>query len=817
MGTQWPGQEVAADQAWPGEEQRNEYSPESGNGYVTLPDGTRSLRVDITPETPAPPASAERSLGLGLGGIAQGVGGLLGLVGNPLNYTLNKTGIPQALTGHELSTDLGKTVRDATGLPEPVTAGEKLADAINQGGAGALATFGVGSALPALEGGAGAVVKELAGSPVRNFIAGLTGGAGGEIGHRVGGFWGGLAGSIIGGGLGISATRIAERAAEHFPRSVMVDEAGKLTEDGREIAQRVGADPDAVQATYTRLRQQTRHRERSIDRQGVRDDITQEQRAAASRIAPTAEAPSHPADGAPLDERTQAIIEAMGQAANGAPGGNNQQPPTFDNPFDEAASERIRLTRGQAEQNFEVQNDENSLRVSATREGEQARQFFQQQQRDIAGAVDRFRSTFGQDAGSAADRGQILKDSVTMLRDSGAEGVRTLYREAESLGGGGLELPPEGIRDAATDVLIDEAVPEATKKAVSQELARYGLIGTAEPTNEAGITRVTLDDGSTIQFRGPPKTLTASNAEDLRQAINRLYDPMKPNHSGQSIKPAIDDALEEALNGAADGEGGIASAYSAARAAHRAQQQTFKAKDIIESIVANKKGTQTPVLLPEKAIAQTIGAGKEGVSNLRKVKNLLLSSNTPHGRQAWGAIQHQAIADVFDSAWSRNVNYGNGQIGDVISGAKLNSAIEKFGTIKLREVLDPEDFNGLMKLRRIIGNATIPITGTTNPSGTATKIINYMKQGTLRLAGAIPGIGTTAHAFAGLAAKGKEIAATRKTLEGITSYDGRRETSARMDQQARAFVRDYIQTGKTGKLLPASINLSATQGAGERK
>jgi hypothetical protein len=115
-----------------------------------------------------------------------------------------------------------------------------------------------------------------------------------------------------------------------------------------------------------------------------------------------------------------------------------------------------------------------------------------------------------------------------------------------------------------------------------------------------------------------------------------------------------------------------------------------------------------------------------------------------------------------------------------------------------------------MKLRRIIGTATIPISGTTNPSGTATKIINYLRQGTLRFAGAIPGVGGAVNAFAGLAAKGKEIAATRRTLEGITSYDGRAETSRRLDEQARDFVREYIDSGTSGRLVPTGINLTRT-------
>jgi len=502
------------------------------------------------------------------------------------------------------------------------------------------------------------------------------------------------------------------------------------------------------------------------------------------------------------------IAERLPQAANNTP------PTTPEGRYAEAADEGIDLTRGQAEQNFQVQNDENSLRVSATSEGEQARGFFRQQQEQIQNAITRFRSAFGDDAGNAADRGQQVKDAVRSLRDAGQEGVSRLYRLAEEAGGEALPLETSGIRNAATDVLIDELVPAGVKKSIEQEMARYGLIGEAAPINEAGITRVTLDDGSAVSFRGPVKQLTAANAEDLRKAVNRLY-MSDPSRASQAIKPAIDDALEAALEGASGQEGNIGQTLKTARAAHQQQRQTFNAKDIINNLIAVKRGTETDVMMPERAIAQVIGAGKEGVSNLRKVKSLLLSSNTPSSRQAWAAIQHQGLADIFDSAISRNVNHGNGQIGDVVSGAKLNSAIERFGPLKLRELLDQEQFNGLMKLRRIIGNATIPISGTVNPSGTATKIINYLKAGTLRFSGHIPGLGTAVNAIAGAAAKGKEIAATRRTLDGILRYDGTPASARKIDQQAQEFVRQFVDAGKSGRFVPTSVNLTAQRGGNQ--
>lgn len=717
-----------------------------------------------------------QSFHMGVGDVAQGVGDVIGLVTNPLNTALNMTGAPKAFLGQDLGTDMGATLRGLTGAPDPVTTGEKYGSALNRGGAGALTGIGLAAPLAGAAGTTGAVAGEVLSNPVRDVISGLTGGAGAQAGDDIGGIPGAIIGGIagaVGGAHGARAAEaLADRIATAFPRSVILDDANNLTDEGREIILRTGAQLEDVQRSYTRLRSKSK-----------KPTSTEE-----------------------LNRDTDAIIQGMGGTPAPVPEAGTPPPVVPKDAFTEAKDEGIQLTRGQAEQDFSVQNDENSMRAVATKEGEKARQFFNTQQEQIRGAVERFKQSFGKDAGSAADRGAIVKQAVSDLRDHGAEGVRELYRQAESLGGDGLKLDTKVIHDAATDVLIDEAVPEGVKRAVSQELARYGIIGKAQPTNEAGITKVTLDDGSSVQFRGPPKQLTASNAEDLRKAINRLYDPTKPNLSGQSIKPAIDDALEAALEQTADqGAEGISDAYGAARDAFKTQKKTFAAKDIIDNLIASKKDTDTPVLLPEKAIAQVIGSGADGITNLRKVKGLLLSKPTESSKQAWAAIQHQSLADIFDGAIQRNVNTG-GDMLENISGAKLRTQIfDKFGKDKLKIVLGDEEFNRLMALQRVIGNATIPLSGTTNPSGTFTKLVNYMGRGALKFTG---GFGDAAVALAG---KARDLATTRKTLEGITSYDGKKSTGERLDKQAREFIKDYIDKGSAGTLVPSTINLSATQ------
>lgn len=775
----------------------------AGRGFgVNVTNGATSAQIDNE--------SIGQALYRGVGDVAAGVGDVVGLIGNPLNYAINWA------TGSNLSTDLGQTFRDATGAPEPVTDGERYLSTAARSGSNALATGGAASMARGASGMAGYVANQVARNIPGDVVGGLVGGVGaeggGDVGARVGGSTGravgSLAGAFTGNTAGVRSSEVAAaKLARSLPREAAINANGTLTAEAHELALRNGVKEDDLIDMYARVRRTSDPR--SLDeRQAAREAVRNRSREGEVLPEPTARAPEVREPVPDIQARTHAIVKGIAQRLNPA------EPPAPTTPqgrFDEAGSEGIRLTRGQAEQDFSIQNDENSLRMSATNEGEQSRGFFREQQEAIQSAMTRLRSNFGPDAGNATDRGQQVKDAVKALRDNGKQGVQQLYREAEELGGEALVLNTKGIHDAATDVLIDEAVPEGVKRAVSQELARYGVIGEAAPTNEAGITKVTLDDGSSVSFRGPVKQLTAANAEDLRKSVNRLYDPTRPNLSGQSIKPAIDDALEEAISAAATKEGGIGAAYGAARDAHKAQRSTFAAKDIIENLIAVKKGTQTDVVLPERAIAQVISAGKEGLSNIRRVKTLLLSGGHPTSQTAWRAIQHQGVADIFDAAVSRNVNHGGGQIGDVVSGAKLNTAIENFGVDKLRVLLDPVEFNGLMKLRRIIGTATIPISGTVNHSNTAMKIINYMKQGTLRLGVALPVVGHGVSAVAGLAAKGKEIAATRKILEGITSYDGRAETSRRLDQQARDFVREYIDSGKSGKFVPSAINLSAMQ------
>ena len=92
--------------------------------------------------------------------------------------------------------------------------------------------------------------------------------------------------------------------------------------------------------------------------------------------------------------------------------------------------------------------------------------------------------------------------------------------------------------------------------------------------------------------------------------------------------------------------------------------------------------------------------------------------------------------------------------------------MKKYKPEALKELLGKKQFAELKRLQATIGDATIAPPGTTNPSGTFTKILNM----TERLGGFV-GSGNFnlgAFAAAGLR-KGKEISSRKKTLDGIVN------------------------------------------------
>lgn len=128
----------------------------------------------------------------GTGDIAEGLGNLIGIVGAPVNATIN------AATGSNLSTDFGTALRETVGLPDNPNATTSL---INQGATaamtGSLAARGIAAATS--PGTAQNVLSIIGRTPVRDAAAGAGASAGAVAGKASGVPGGELAGTLLGG------------------------------------------------------------------------------------------------------------------------------------------------------------------------------------------------------------------------------------------------------------------------------------------------------------------------------------------------------------------------------------------------------------------------------------------------------------------------------------------------------------------------------------------------------------------------------------------------------------------------------------------
>lgn len=791
-------------------------------GIVALPRGVKL-------QAP-PPRSVGEGLGLGVRNVMTGAGGLVDVIAGPANALVNALPGDQGLSATP-GRDLANTLAGAIGLPTPESSGERMISAITEGGTQGILTAGAALPLAGAPSATGTIAKALASAPVIDTVSGAASGASSEVARQAGAGSGGqLLAGVVGGGIPALAhpvikAKIGRNAGKDIPttapKEALIEPDGTLTPDGREVAAQNGITPDELKQAYGEAppdvqRQVANDGAESIPAARVANDGLPLEEAPPPPAMRASEAPAPPPEAVPSSETPPTSAEAP-------------LPATAKARVEEAATEQVPLTRGEATQDFAIQDAENTLRAAQTKEGEQARAFKIAQQDAIKEAMARFQEAFGDPASNATDRGAIVQQAIRDLRDAGAAGVSALYKQAEQLGGEGLGLITDDIKRVAADVLIDEGVPEAVKRSISQQLARYGLVGKAEKMNEVGITKVVLDDGSSVSFRGEVEPLTVANAEQLRKAVNGLYD-LDPTHQSQNLKPVIDDAVEEAIQAAVNDPklqaAGIAEAYKTARAAHREQKQTFAAKDVVQQIVDFKKGTGTDTLKAENVIKTIMGTGPEALTNLRKIKAVLLSNPTVQSKAAWQAIKAHGVADILGKAVVENANLGNGSV-SAISGAKLSSAIEKFGVDKLKVLLDKDEFNQIMKLRRIIRTATVPISGTTNPSGTSYKLMKFLTPMAARFTG-LPGIGPAVEIVSNLAKQAKEATQARETLKGVTEYTAEQAADeiakssdigagivSEADQKAREFLKSFIEIAGSDRLIAPIIAAGSQQGVDE--
>ena len=430
----------------------------------------------------------------------------------------------------------------------------------------------------------------------------------------------------------------------------------------------------------------------------------------------------------------------------------------------QAESQGVQLTRAQASQKFAPSEAEQTLLKSVSPEGEQARSFATSQQDQLKEAATKFTEKFGGSSrfaeatgetvtDTARGKGELVQDVLLERKELGRKEVSELYTLAGDTAGEALPLNNPSIVEIADDIIVNRPITPEVEKSINTALAKFGLIGDSVEQSTRNKFKV-MDGDQAITITGDVTPLTLNNAEEFRKALNKAVGADQTG-SAKAVVSELDKQIAAVIDQGV--KGGRTDAFKEARGAAREQIETFGDKDIIEDLTSFKRGTSTPKVDPEIVINKIVKS-QGAVTNIRKIKSILLQSPTEQTKTAWKSIQSEMVGDILGQAINKDTLE--------ISGFRLNSAMKKIKPEALMEVLGKERFNELKTLQKVIGDATIPPPGTTNPSGTFNKFLNI----TERL-GNFAGFGqfNVGSLVAETARKGRDIAARKKTLDGIVN------------------------------------------------
>lgn len=449
-----------------------------------------------------------------------------------------------------------------------------------------------------------------------------------------------------------------------------------------------------------------------------------------------------------------------------------------------AEQQGIPLTTAQATQDFSQQEAEQTLRSSISREGEAARQLERQQQEAIGTAQSEFEKSFAP-LSDKETRGQLVQDTLREMQSQGRKDVSALYTKAKETSGTGASLDTNQLIDTIDTNIIDRPVSSDTVNTVESVMAKYGLID-GEVTKSGRFNQIVDADGKSIRFKGDQTPLTLDNAEEFRQGLRNAAQGDQTGAVSQMINK-LDELVDDAVSSLPEGSDKT-TAFLNARSKAREQKEIFNQKDIVQKLVDYKKNTTDSVIQPDRVI-DSILKSQNSLANIRKVKSTLMSNPTNKSIDAWKSIQAQGVADIF----GQSINPANGDI----SGLRLNSAIKRFGGGSTAEgekrlkVLLGDRYNEFNNLVKSIGDATIPLKGTTNPSGTAYKVLNFMTR--------VGSVGTFgADAIVPMINKAKDAAASRRVLRQIEKASPEKvKTAVKANDE---LIDAYIRLGLTGTL-----------------
>lgn len=428
-----------------------------------------------------------------------------------------------------------------------------------------------------------------------------------------------------------------------------------------------------------------------------------------------------------------------------------------------AESGGVQLSQSQASKDFAQQEAEQTLLASASPEGDIAREFADKQQAQIKdlltsetekyGGSSRLKQALGEEADiSVSAKNEQIRDALVEGKELSRVQVKDLYDQASQIDGDAIPLNNDLLLDAADEAIVSMPTDPAVKTQLEYALAKFGMIG--KETGKKGRNRTVIDDdGKTIDILGDVTPLNLNNSEQFRKELNKAVVADQTGAAKQVVR-TLDAVVEDAAATVTDPA--RKEAYQAARGAAAQKAKTFNSKDIVQKLTSYKKGTQTPQVYTQDVINSVV-KGKGSLDNTKAVLKAMGKYEGAGAVNAKKALASESLGDIFSQAINKDTM--------AVSGARLNSAVKKYDPETLKLLLGKEGYNNLKNIQKIVGDATIPVPRTTNPSGTAYRVFNAMEK-----MGNMAGFGqfNFGSLAMGAAKKGKELKDRRATLKGLT-------------------------------------------------
>lgn len=247
------------------------------------------------------------------------------------------------------------------------------------------------------------------------------------------------------------------------------------------------------------------------------------------------------------------------------------------------------------------------------------------------------------------------------------------------------------------------------------------------------------DIGLVDEATGAVRKLSVTEAEGLRQWLNSLpYNPGTYRFAAQ-IKNAVDDAV------LATGKGGL---FDEARFARRLKGSIFEDQAIVGKLLSNKKGSSVDRTIPLSEVFDT-AVVKSTPEEFKQIVNTIRTSGQKNSELAQDDLRNAVLEWIEQSSRSAQKADGDGAI---YLDTLYNKALKKIGNEKL-DYLFGKESEALYR----IGDAlrlSKPIRGTTNPSGSGNRIIQFFQSYFPRMLGGGAGaaVGGPVGAAAGAAA-----------------------------------------------------------------